>query len=138
MQLSRDKSAPVVLYVDDDADDRMLFVDALQHAAPGYIVETANDGYQAMDFLNRRRTSLPCLVILDLNMPVMNGKELMHKLKNDEEFRLIPMVVFTTSSNPDDRRKCAQYGVDMLTKPINYSDLTRIVKQLLSYCKVEV
>ena len=123
-----------ILYVDDDADDRMLLADALQIAAPHYIIETAKDGYQAIDFLDHRREKLPCLVILDLNMPGMDGKELIRKLKKDHELQSVPLVAFTTSADPSDRKLCAELGVDMITKPITFSDLARTVGQLLSYC----
>jgi CheY-like chemotaxis protein len=136
MAFSPNQSLPLVLYVDDDPDDRMLLTDVLGSLTPAYTVETVDSAYQAIDFLHQHLNNLPCLVILDLNMPGMNGKELLRILKNDPVLSLVPVVAFTTSSNPDDRQMCAAYGVEMFTKPLSFSELTRTVQQLLSYCRV--
>lgn len=136
MAFSPSQSLPLVLYVDDDPDDRMLLTDVLQSLTADYTVETADSAYQAIDFLRQHLDHLPCLVILDLNMPGMNGKELLRVLKNDPVLSSVPVVAFTTSSNPDDRQMCATYGVEMFTKPLSFSELTRTVQQLLSYCRV--
>lgn len=131
--MMQDKS-PLVLYVDDDADDRMLLTDVFQQTAPGYRIDTAIDGFAALDYL-RNKPELPGLVIMDLNMPGLNGKEVIRELKNDPRLQHVPIVAFTTSANPSDRMECARFGVDMVTKPITFDDLTRTVNILLGYCK---
>ena len=126
---------PVVLYVDDDAEDRMLMADAIQMVDSRYQLVAVNDGTQAFHFLNHCRSSLPRLIILDLNLPGMDGIGIIDKLQQDKIFGSIPIVVFTTSASPADQNTCARYRVDMITKPISFSVLTVTVKKLLSYCK---
>ena len=124
----------LVLYADDDADDRMLLVEHITKVAPQYTVETVDDGFAALDYLNKRVEILPCLLILDLNMPGMNGKEVMQKLKADTRFQKLQIVIFTTSASPSDAKDCAKYGVDMVTKPLDLDDLKVAADRLLSYC----
>ncbi len=124
---------PTILYVDDDADDRMLLVEAITEADPQYVVETAENGLAAMDVLQSYST-LPCLVILDLNMPGQDGKEVIKQLKASNHFSKLKIVVFTTSSSPEDKKECASFGVDMITKPLSYKELENIAKILITYC----
>jgi CheY-like chemotaxis protein len=135
MKAPEDRSLPVVLYVDDDAEDRMLMGDAIQMVDPRYQLVGVNDGNQAFRYLNHCRSSLPGLIILDLNLPGMDGIGIIDKLQQDKVFGSIPIVVFTTSASPTDQNTCARYRVDMITKPISFSVLTDTVKKLLSYCK---
>lgn len=131
------KEAPskkLVLYADDDPDDRLLLTDSLKAIAPQFQVETVPDGFSALYFLQNRQ-ELPCLVILDLNMPGMSGKELMKSLKSEKRFEALPIVVFTTSSHPADKQDCANYGVEMITKPIDLKEFERTANVLLTYCQ---
>ena len=128
------ETKPVVLYVDDDEEDRLLLADALSIVAPGHVIETLPDGVAGLEYLQGRRNNLPCLVVVDLNMPGMNGKEMIKQLRADPALQHLAIVAFTTSSNPADRLECAQYGVDMITKPITFNELKETVKLLLTYC----
>jgi CheY-like chemotaxis protein len=129
---------PLIVYVDDDEEDRSLLSDAISMAAPEYDITTIEDGYTALEFLHASKDDLPCLVIVDLNMPGMNGKELIASIRKNEAFDSLPIVAFTTSSSYLDKTECARYGVDMITKPITFTELKETVKQLTSYCKTEV
>lgn len=124
----------VVLYADDDPDDRLLLADSLLAVAPDFRVETVADGFSALTFL-QKQPELPCLLILDLNMPGMSGKELMRNLKAEKRFERLPIVVFTTSSHPADKQECANYGVEMFTKPLDLKEYERTANVLISYCK---
>lgn len=125
----------LVLYADDDADDRLLLSDTLQSVAPDFSVETLENGFEAINYLQHRTPPMPCLLILDLNMPGISGKEVMYKLKSDERFQKLPIVVFTTSSNPADREECRKFGVDMLTKPLDLNEYEIAANRLLTYCQ---
>jgi len=135
MKTPEERILPVVLYVDDDPEDRMLLADAVQIVDPGYDLVTVHDATQAFRFLNHRRSSPPCLIILDLNLPGMDGIGIIDKLRQDTTTASIPIVIFTTSASPADQDACARYTVDMITKPISFSVLIETVKKLLSYCK---
>ena len=128
-------SERVVLYADDDADDRMLLSQTFQIVAPDVVFDEVADGHQVFNYLEARKENLPCLLILDLNMPGLNGKEIVRRLKLDDDYQNLPVVVFTTSANPADRDECAGYGVDLVTKPIDLGDFERTASHLLSYCQ---
>jgi CheY-like chemotaxis protein len=128
------KSERVVLYADDDPDDRMLLSDTFHSVAPDVEFKAVPDGFKVFDFLQNPNERKPCLLILDLNMPGISGREVMQRLKADTEFRSLPIVVFTTSSNPADRNECARYGVDMLTKPMDLREFEHAANALLNYC----
>ena len=125
----------VVLYADDDADDRMLLSTTFHALAPDIKFETVPNGIKALDFLAESKERLPCLLILDLNMPGMSGKEVLHHVKSSTEFQLLPIVVFTTSASPADKSECAYYGVDMITKPTDVNELNYTASILLTYCR---
>ena len=124
-----------VLYVDDDPDDRMLLSDAFREASPDFETIEVGSGAEALKYLQERSSSdLPCLVILDLNMPGMSGKEVLLEMRKSEKLRELPVVVFTTSSNPVDKKEFAALGIDMITKPASFAELTKMVKKLTNYC----
>ena len=124
----------VVVYADDDADDRLLLADAFQQVSTDHSVELLTDGFAVLDFLQQKTPPMPCLLILDLNMPGLSGKEVMEKLKTDPRYHKLPMVVFTTSSSPTDREACSMFGVDMITKPSDLREFEQTALRLLNYC----
>lgn len=129
------KGKPVVLYVDDDEDDRMLLEDTFHMVAPDYKVESVQSGLEALEYLKQKNDQLPCLLIVDLNMPVMTGKEVIQQLKSDKQYENLQIVAFTTSSDPNDKADCAKYGVDMITKPLNLREFEKAAGRLAEYCR---
>ena len=91
-----------------------------------------------MQFLKEAKITgnLPCLVILDINMPLMDGKETLKEIKKDEILEILPVVFFTTSSNPRDRSFSTEHGVEFVTKPANYDSIVETIKDILSRCTV--
>jgi CheY-like chemotaxis protein len=124
-----------VMYVDDDAEDRMLFADAVKAIDGEYRLQMASDGMDALSVLKNSGATLPSLLIVDLNMPGMGGLELIRSLKTDTRLADVPTVVFTTSGSTSDRQECALYGVDMHTKPLTFGELKQSVQKLLTYIK---
>ncbi|RYG39313.1 MAG: response regulator [Chitinophagaceae bacterium] len=124
----------VVLYADDDADDRLLLSDAFERLTNEYVIELLHDGIAVIDYLNEKTPPMPCLLILDLNMPGLSGTEVMERLKGHEHYRNLNIVVFTTSSSPSDREACTALGVDMITKPSDLKEFEATAKRLLTYC----
>jgi CheY-like chemotaxis protein len=130
----------VILMADDDADDRMLARDAMTEsrlANPFYIVE---DGQELMDYLLRRgkyvtqNAPRPGLILLDLNMPRMDGREALRKIKSDPELRCIPVVVLTTSKTEEDVLRSYNLGANsFITKPVTFERLVEIVSALGMY-----
>lgn len=125
-----------VLCVDDDPDDREMVCSVIKDINPSFKVIHAENGLQAHELLQKAKVSgqFPCLVILDINMPVMDGKETLIKLKEDKVLSKIPVAMFSTSSNEADRKFFQKYGVEMVTKPSNLNSIFDEVGKLLNYC----
>jgi CheY-like chemotaxis protein len=129
-----DNNKRVVLYADDDQDDHMLLEDSFRTVAPEVELKSVADGHKALDYLKACKEALPCLLILDVNMPGLSGKEVLKRIKIERQYDSLPIVMFTTSANPGDRDELARYGVDMITKPTNLAEFEQTVQQLLAYC----
>ena len=125
-----------VLWADDDMDDLMLMRHVLQDLGDSYNIAEVHNGLEALEYLQRAKEAgnLPCLIILDMNMPVLDGKETLTRLKKDEAFREIPVVFFTTSNSLIDKMYCKHNGVEMITKPPQYANLKEAVHKLLKFC----
>ncbi|MGZ3858464.1 MAG: response regulator [Flavisolibacter sp.] len=125
-----------ILWADDDADDLMLMKEILLKNQRNYEIAEVRNGKEALDFLQRsaENAQLPCLIILDINMPILDGKETLSILKKHEVFQSIPVVIFTTSSSELDKIFCKKYQVEMITKPPHYKSLETAVLRLLNYC----
>lgn len=125
--------------VDDDAEDRVIVLDALKQLNKDSVVDCAENGEVAMNMLNENGASgnYPCLVVLDLNMPKMNGTNTLRKLKADPRFRDIPVVVYTTSVNPLEKEVCMKLGAQSyLTKPLSYKESLEMARLFLGLCGV--
>ncbi|MGZ5135846.1 MAG: response regulator [Flavitalea sp.] len=125
-----------VLCVDDDLDDRLVICDAIRDVDPTLQVVQACNGIEANQFLQCAKSTgnFPCLVILDMNMPLMDGRETLKQIKMDETLKNLSIVFFTTSSNPRDQSFSVEYGVEFVTKPSNYSSIVATFKDLLTRC----
>ena len=127
-----------ILYVDDDADDRELLTDAIIHADPDVNVVFSENGLEALTYLGglkNRGDGLPGLIILDLNMPYMDGKTTFEKLRSDKDMQRIPVMVFTSSEKKADKMLFNNLGVVFHTKPTTVSDLEQIVDQMIRVCR---
>lgn len=128
-----------ILCVDDDQDDLVMLREVIQDMGYQFNIVEANDGVAALETLKQLQAagSLPCLIVLDINMPRMDGKQTLVALKKNPQFSTIPVVVFTTSSSSLDKTFCAAKKVEMISKPFDYATLFNIAGQLLSYCKMD-
>ncbi|MFN2438473.1 MAG: response regulator [Chitinophagaceae bacterium] len=126
----------IVLCVDDDPDDREMISNIIYEINPSVKVVHAENGIEAMSYLLKSKMvkDFPCLVILDMNMPQMDGKETLAKIKKDEQLGALPVVILTTSSNPADKLYFTEHGVEFITKPSNLLGIHHEVKRLLQYC----
>lgn len=122
-----------ILWADDDMDDLMLMRHVLEDIGQEYDIREVNNGQEAVEYLEKgkEQSSLPSLIILDMNMPVMNGKETLGIIKKDEMLKDIPVVFFTTSNSELDRMYCRRFNVEMITKPPQYATLKETVRSLL-------
>lgn len=126
----------IVLCVDDDPDDRELIRSAVFNVDASYRMAFATNGSEAIKYLvDSINLELPCLIILDINMPVMDGRQTILEIKKIPELREIPIVVFSTSSHPSDQRFCEKMGVEMVTKPASLKQISQEAKKILHYCE---
>jgi len=127
----------IILYVDDDADDREFLCDAIHKANPEVEVVQAENGLEALDYLNSNKENhnrLPCLIVLDINMPLLDGKETFHCIKNDRVLQALPVIVLSSSEKPADKDLFNNLGVEYFTKPTNISYLSTIASRMVSVC----
>lgn len=123
-----------VLLVEDDMADAMLIEEALTEQGMARGIQRADDGVAALEYLRDPRTDRPDLIVLDLNMPRMNGRELLNVLKNDPDLSSIPIVVLTTSAAPDDIDDAyRQHANAYVTKPVNLDDFIETVQSIDSF-----
>lgn len=127
-----------ILVADNDADDHFLIKDAINQIDPEYKVSSVNDGLQLMDKLLKRNNfknveeNLPDLIILDLNMPLLDGYGALKQIRTNELLKKIPVYVMSTSRFDYDKTKAIAWGADgFYSKPAKYSDLTDIVKDII-------
>jgi CheY-like chemotaxis protein len=120
-----------ILLVEDDSADALLISEALHEHGHGRIVGQAGDGVEALEWLRSPVRRRPDLIVLDLNMPRMNGRELLSVLKGDDELKAIPVVVLTTSAAPQDVADAYQRHANAyVTKPVNLADFERAVRSI--------
>jgi CheY-like chemotaxis protein len=118
-----------ILLVDDDADDQFIFKDALSEINEQVQCITASNGLEALEILNSCNPR-PTLIFLDLNMPLMNGFECLEQIQ--EKFKEIPVVIFTTSDNPSDRRRTKEAGAKFFfTKTSDFKLLKNKIIEIL-------
>lgn len=126
---------PVLLYAEDDQDDFDALKGALEQETSQYRLQQAKNGTEVIAYLESHAANPPCLIVLDLNMPVMDGKETLQWLKQQNEFKKIPTLVFTTSSREEDIKLCQSHNCTFFRKPSLYRDLLHIVQTMLQMCK---
>jgi CheY-like chemotaxis protein len=121
-------AAPLrVLVVEDDPGDVLLITEALEQHNPNLALVVAGDGIEALAHLQGPQ-GLPDLIVIDLNMPRMDGRELLALLKNTEQLKHIPAVVLTTSATPHDVTGAySSHANGYVTKPIDLTEFDEVV-----------
>lgn len=134
---ARDDSGRVVdiLLVEDNPGDVRLAQEALKGSQVANRLFVVDDGVEAMDFLQRRGKHAgaprPDLILLDLNLPRMGGRELLEKVKSDQQLRRIPVVVLTVSTADEDVAKCYDHHANCyITKPLDFNQFVRISRAI--------
>jgi CheY-like chemotaxis protein len=114
--------------IDDDVDDQEIFALALERVNTSIKCTMANDGIEALEKLRGNDTSVPQYIFLDLNMPRVNGKQCLAEIKKDSRLDHIPVIIYSTSSDPRDVDETKQLGATaFITKPSKISDLVKIL-----------
>lgn len=123
------------LLVDDDEDDREIFCLALERIDPSIECITARDGVEALLVLNKTKY-VPDYIFLDLNMPVMDGKECLKEIRKQKHLNEIPVIIFTTSSAEKDKEETKALGASaFITKPPLVSTLAEKLTEVFRSIK---
>lgn len=120
-----------ILLIDDDTDDLEMFSEALSEVDPSVKCIQAIDCFIALELLEKKAE--PDLIFLDINMPRMNGWECLSKLKNTEEYKNIPVIMYSTSSHQKEKETASELGAsDFISKPHNYIDLKNMIRNVIA------
>ena len=137
-----DSTKPItILLADDDPDDRRLTQDAFEESRLANDLRFVEDGQELLDYLRRQgrfqaagAAPRPGLILLDLNMPKLDGREALQAIKADPSLRSIPIVVLTTSKSEEDVFRSYDLGVNsFITKPVSFKSLVEVVRILGRY-----
>lgn len=130
----------VILMADDDKDDQLLTRDALEESRVSNTLVVVNDGVELLEYLRgegqykEQNNPWPGLILLDLNMPRMDGREALAEIKADPKLRAIPVVILTTSKTEEDMLNGYDLGAaSYLTKPVTFEGLVDLMKALGHY-----
>lgn len=127
-----------ILLVEDNEGDVEMTSRALRDSEPACNISVANDGIEGLDFLSKRGgfsdAPTPHLILLDLNMPRMDGKKFLETVKGDEKFKAIPVVMLTSSQAPGDIRDCYErHASCYVVKPFDSKKFSDTVRQIVGF-----
>jgi chemotaxis family two-component system response regulator Rcp1 len=137
MNLSQSKPIEILL-VEDSPSDAALTIEALKAGKIANRLSHVEDGVDAMDFLRRRGkyadAERPDLIMLDLNLPRMDGRDVLAEIKNDPDLKIIPIIVLTTSRSDKDILKSYQLNANCyITKPVDFDHFIEVVKSIENF-----
>lgn len=125
-----------ILLIEDDMIEVMKLNRTISKLQLHHNIIEANNGEEALDILNKK-DELPDIILLDLNMPKLNGIEFLNILKNDEVLKYIPTIILTTSNNQKDLLECYKIGIaGYVLKPLKYEDYVSKIETLLAYWSI--
>ena len=120
----------LILLVDDDAEDCTIFKEALKEVNPNSVCLTVHNGEEALRLLDDS-ILLPDMVFLDINMPFMNGKICLVKIRENEKLRELPVVIYSTTITPGEKKAFAKLGAGIFEKPATFLHLKETLKKFL-------
>ena len=129
-----------ILVAEDDADDRFLMQKALDELGHSDTeLQFVENGVELLAHLddirsNKGNLSYPKFILLDLNMPKMDGREVLKTIKNSDDFKKIPVIIFSTTKNQLEVKRCYDLGANTyVVKPVNFETLVSTVQQIRNY-----
>lgn len=125
-----------IIVVDDDLEDQLILLEYFKETGSENFVKFFSNGREAIDYLGKavHESSLPHLIVLDLNMPILNGTQTLIQVKRDARYKDIPVIIFSTSENESEKRKCLSMGaLEYLVKPLTYDEGMKMIEKFNSY-----
>jgi CheY-like chemotaxis protein len=127
-----------IIFADDDADDLELITGFFKQYNQSINVLEFKNGKEVLKFLDDfvSNTSKPLLIVLDINMPRLNGKETLAAIRKHPEYNNIPVLVYTTSSNKSDEEYCKKYNASWINKPNSMEGVKQIARVIADFCQI--
>jgi CheY-like chemotaxis protein len=127
-----------ILLGEDDADDQEMLKEVFTSIDTAFILFFVNNGREIISALEKLKDDqMPCLIVLDYNMPGLNAADILRELSTNERYKNIPKVVWSTAGSEKFRSLCLELGaLDYVIKPNNVTDLEKIARYMLSLCLV--
>ncbi|HYJ64570.1 MAG TPA: response regulator [Parafilimonas sp.] len=125
-----------ILVADDDEEDLELIETAITDIEPAADLHKVTNGKAVLEYLyNQPDHKLPCLIVLDYNMPELNGSEVLALMGRDKKYENITKVILSTSGNPAYIQNCLNNGAsEYFVKPNNMGDFVKVAKKMIDYC----
>jgi len=135
---SQDVPSRFILLGEDDADDQEMLKEVFRSIDTAFVLFFVNNGKEIISALEKLKDDqMPCLIVLDYNMPGLNGADILRELSTNERYKNIPKVVWSTSGSEKFRNVCLELGaVDYVIKPNNVVGLEEVARYMLSLCLV--
>lgn len=122
-----------IILIDDDRDDAELFQEVLYEIDPLIGFEHFEESKEALKILLEKQDHLPDLIFLDINMPLVSGWQCLAEFKKTDHLKKVPVIMFTTSSQPKEKETAKQLGADgFISKPSEYTTLKKLLLSVLS------
>jgi len=127
-----------ILLGEDDSDDQEMLKDVFASVDATFVLFFVNNGGEILSALEKlKNDQMPCLIVLDYNMPGLNGADILRELSSNPRYKNIPKVVWSTSGSEKFRKLCLELGaMDYVIKPNNINDLEKTARYMLSLCLV--
>jgi CheY-like chemotaxis protein len=127
-----------IIFADDDADDMELITGFFKQYNQNINVLEFRDGKEVLKFLDEFAiNATPLLIVLDINMPRLNGKETLAAIRKHPKYQYIPVIVYTTSINSADEEYCRQLGASWVSKSITIEGVKQVAKVLAEFCDLQ-
>ena len=132
------KKGEKILLVEDNEGDIVLTLEALKEAKVNNVIQVVKDGEEALQYLRKQERfsnmETPDLILLDINLPKLNGKEVLAEIKKDEDLMIIPVVMLTTSDSEKDILESYQYHANCyVTKPADFEKFMQVVHMIKDF-----
>jgi CheY-like chemotaxis protein len=123
----------LIFYAEDDQDDRYIFETSFTRFKSEVDLQMFSDGLEILNYLKADPLLRPDLIVLDINMPQLDGKDVLRILRAMPAYSTIPIVLLTTSSSPVDRYFAQQFSAGFITKPMDEAEMNKITSDLLKF-----
>jgi CheY-like chemotaxis protein len=129
-----------IVYAEDDWDDVQFVRDCFKKYSEKIELVHASNGSEALTRLYElfEKGIVPCLIILDINMPILDGRQTLVKIKGDPELKKVPVVMFTTSNSHMDKDFALKWGAEFITKPLRYAEVEGMAEEFVKRCDAEI